>query len=122
MLVKSDYTLLVVLPIHKENDLFGSEIRCEVNQVEERGLGEFVDGDISKPDEELGAQLVVNAGKGPAGLLTGDPRPGVDFKILGLTILQLQQCLHGGEEIYLNPMRGEGALTLRTAYFLVSGL
>lgn len=88
-----------MFPIHKENDLLGPEIRCEVNQVEERSLGEFVDGDISQPDEELGTQLIVDAREGPACLLSSDPRPRVDFKILGLAILQLQQCLHGREEV-----------------------
>lgn len=99
-----------MLPIHEENHLVGAEVRCEVNQVKECSLGEFVDRDISKPDEELVAQLVVDALESPACLLARDSGPGVDFKVFRLTILQLQKGLHGGEEI------------LWTADFLISRL
>jgi len=34
------------------DDLFGTVGLCEVDEVEEGALGEFVDGDVAEPDEE----------------------------------------------------------------------
>ena len=42
-----------MLSVHKEDHHSGAEILAKVDEVEESGLGELVDCDIPKPDEEL---------------------------------------------------------------------
>ncbi len=88
-----------MLPIHDEDHLFSTKVCCEVNQIKERSLGEFVDRDISQPDEEFLTLLFVDAREGPACLLASDPGSRIYFKILGLSVLQLQKVVHGRVDI-----------------------
>lgn len=61
-----------MLPVHNEDHGGRTEILAKVNEVEEGGLGEFFDGDIPKPNEELLRGLIIHAWESPACLRTSD--------------------------------------------------
>jgi hypothetical protein len=54
--------------IAEEDQLFRALVFSEANKVEESGLSEAIDRDVSHPDEELLPSLIINARETPAGL------------------------------------------------------
>ena len=62
------HTLLQVVSVLDEDQLFGTVALSEVDQVEESGLGEAFNCDISQPHKEFLSLLIVNARETPAGL------------------------------------------------------
>ena len=61
-----------MLPVHNEDHVGRTEILAKVNEVEEGSLGEFFDGDIPKPNEELLRGFIIHAWESPACLRTSD--------------------------------------------------
>jgi hypothetical protein len=61
-----------MLSVHNEDHVGGGKILAKVDEIEESGLVEFVDGYISKPDEELLGGLLIHTGESPAGLTPRD--------------------------------------------------
>jgi hypothetical protein len=57
-----------VVSVLDEDQLFGTDALSEVDQVEESGLGEAFNCDISQPYKEFLSLLVVNARETPTGL------------------------------------------------------
>jgi hypothetical protein len=57
-----------VVSVLDQDQLFGTDALSEVDQVDESGLSEAFNCDISHPDKEFFSLLVVNARETPAGL------------------------------------------------------
>lgn len=54
-----------MISVLNENQLFAACFVCKVSEIEEGGLGEFVQAEISKPHKESGVLLVLEAWETP---------------------------------------------------------
>jgi hypothetical protein len=88
--------------IAEEDQLFGALVLSEANKVEESGLSEAIDRDVSHPDEELLPSLIVNAREAPAGLLPRKANLRLNIEVLRLSLFALKKRHHCQAEVYLN--------------------
>lgn len=58
-------TLLVMISVHEENNLSGLSFLCELGEIEEGGLSELLDGEVSDADKESSRLLIEKTGEGP---------------------------------------------------------
>ena len=76
-----------MLPVHNEDHVGRAEILAKVDEVEEGGLGEFFDGDIPKPNEELLWGLIIHAWESPACLSSSDADSWINLKVFHLVLV-----------------------------------
>ncbi len=86
--------LLGVLSVADEDHLYGALILSKTNEVKECGLSEAIDRDVSHPDEELLASLIVNTREAPESLGPSEANLGLNIEVLSLSIFTLKKRHH----------------------------
>ena len=76
-----------MLPVHNEDHVCGTEILRKVNEVQESGLRELVNGDIAHPNEELLCGIVIHAGEFPACRRSTYADSRINLKVLHLALV-----------------------------------
>ena len=83
-------TLLSVVSVLNKNELLSVSLLSEVYEVEEGGLGELVNREITQEDEEVLGGFVQEAGEAPVRLRSVEAYSRVKFEELSLALCHFE--------------------------------